>query len=824
MADRRLSNLLPWRRVTKNAPTGTPDGIQAAIVAEGMDATGPLGPGRPLNPVQGYSQPPRAMDYPVAANVSLQSRATWGRTSFDTLKAIVDAYDVARMCINHKIDELRSMDLLLVPLDGGKGKDIDGAISAARAALEFPDREAPYDEWVSKLLEDALRYDATPLYRRRNLNGDVIGYEVLDGPSIVPYIDQHGRRPKPPAPAYFQRVKGQVWNWFTSDDLTYAKFRPQTDSPYGLAPMESILLTANTDLRFQWHFLQMFTDGTVPAGFMELPPDATSPDQVAEWQDYWDAMVMGDQAKLHQLLAVPNGTKVTGTRPAAFDKTFPEYLMTRTCAAFGVVPQDIGLTGDVNRATGETQMDIQFRVNTLPWVIWLQGILTRYVRYDLGLPVQVKLDTGRDKEDRLAEAQAWDIAVKGGAASPDEWRSEVYGLPIDDERPMPRFIFSPRTGPVPLASLLAIAGRINPETGSPVDNVPLAQAPYDGVGGILPDKAPGGTDFKRAPINPDEDQFPALEHAVPGTDVVAKPAPAAQVAKEMTAGVTSDTGITGVDLRGETQVDGDDDEDELLAAAMEKAAYARFVKARRKAGRWRDFTFTHVDATAAHRANQAGRAQIRKDAGQMVAAGLVVRAADTGRVLMLQRALDPQDPAGGRWEFPGGHVEDGESPAAAAVREWQEEVGALLPLEALVQAAYTGPAWVTPDGVYAGFVVTVPDESAVPLAGRDQVSNPDDPDGDGLEAIAWWAPADVGTNPALRAELAASWPLVAAALTPGAVAKAVTDPRWVSHPVRHVEDALAGHAQASLAAALGSAVTRGRLRAVVAAYLGSDRG
>jgi len=55
-----------------------------------------------------------------------------------------------------------------------------------------------------------------------------------------------------------------------------------------------------------------------------------------------------------------------------------------------------------------------------------------------------------------------------------------------------------------------------------------------------------------------------------------------------------------------------------------------------------------------------------------VAAGLAVRAADTGRILMLQRAHDPADPAAGLFEFPGGCLEPGETPMAAAVREWQE--------------------------------------------------------------------------------------------------------------------------------------------------------
>jgi len=610
-----VPTVLPSTDVVKSTYPNTPGAINTALAAQGMDNTGQMGPGRPLNPWIGYSQRPRAMDYPVGVNISTRSRGSWGRTSFETLKALIDSYDIARACINHKIDEIRSMEPMFLPKDGVKG-DLDIAIEAAQSALAFPDRELPYDAWLSKWLENALRYDSAPLYRRRNFDGELIAFEVVDGTIIAPVVDDNGRRPRPPAPAYQQIVKGMPWIDLTSDDIEYVPFRPQADSPYGLAPIESILLNANTDIRFQWHFLQMFTDGSVPAGFIELPPDITSPDQVAEWQDYWDATVLGDQAKLHQLLAVPNGTKVTSSRPAAFDKAFPEYLASRTAMAFGVVPQDLGITMDVNRATGETQTDLQFRVNTLPWVRYVEGTLTRYLQRDLGLPVKISLDTGRDKEDRLQEAQAWKIYVEEGAASPDEMRSELLGLPIDNENPMQRFVFTARGGPIPLSAFMAVSGPTDTETYSPLLGAPLPHKPFTPVEGVAPQKPPAGEPLAVK-------LYPADNTTSLAADAVAEAAPV---------------------LKAE---DEDDDTEAEHYEAMEKAAFDRFVKARKRAGKWRDFTFTGVDATSAHRLNQAGRASVRKAAGELVAAGLCVHALDTGRVLMLQRALDEDDDAAG---------------------------------------------------------------------------------------------------------------------------------------------------------------------------------
>jgi 8-oxo-dGTP diphosphatase len=53
-----------------------------------------------------------------------------------------------------------------------------------------------------------------------------------------------------------------------------------------------------------------------------------------------------------------------------------------------------------------------------------------------------------------------------------------------------------------------------------------------------------------------------------------------------------------------------------------------------------------------------------------VVAGIVQR---DGRILICRRKPEQSHPL--KWEFPGGKVEDGESPAAALSRELEEELG-----------------------------------------------------------------------------------------------------------------------------------------------------
>jgi 8-oxo-dGTP pyrophosphatase MutT (NUDIX family) len=351
-----------------------------------------------------------------------------------------------------------------------------------------------------------------------------------------------------------------------------------------------------------------------------------------------------------------------------------------------------------------------------------------------------------------------------------------YGLPEPEGQAVPRVFFTERAGPIPLSALYDVAGDIDPATGAPKPGSTLPHKVFAGVEGTLPsnriqipslaEQEYGETAMPmKPPPQPDYRPSPGP----PPPPVVAKEA-AALPGGGPTEGVISGTGIYSYDLDG--QGDGEDDGDPVAeaAAAVAKAAAARaelgafqrFARARRRDGRWRDFRFTHTGPVTAHRLNDAGRFLVLKAAGQAAVAGLAVRAAGTGRVLMLQRALDPGDPAGGTWEFPGGHIEDGESELQAAWREWAEETGCVPP-----PGEVTGE-WAAGDGIYKGFVWTVESEDSVPVRGDSVVPNPDDPDGDQVEAIAWWDPGTLAGNPSVRAELAASLDDVMAALaTPG---------------------------------------------------------
>jgi hypothetical protein len=551
------------------APGPISQATEAALAAEGMDNTQPLAPGRPLAPYWPANTPPRAFDYQTSHNITSRPRSTASRLSFDTLKAIIGSYDVARMCIEHRQDDIRALEWRITAADDVR-EDVSDQIAVATRKMRKPDGTTPFDSWQSSLLEDVLRFDAGSLYKRRLRNGTVSALEVVDGTTIAPLLDYEGRRPtEDDAPAFVQFIHGLPAVWLTDKALIYQPFRQQPESPYGLPPIEWMLLGANTDIRFQAHFLAYFTEGTLPAAFMESPPEYAHPDQIQDLQSAWDEVMEGDQAQRRKIRWVPFGSKPFLVKDAPFDPAFPEWLLRKCCAAFKVKPNDLGFTDTVNRSVGDVQSEVQARIGRKPLMTYLKGIYDGWLQDDLGLPVQFMFATGEERDDKLQEANTHKVYVEMGAESVDEVRENVLGLPVDPTNPVPRFTTT-RSGLVPLSSIFAIAGTdIDPDSLAPrsgsVEHIEEATQPAvlsgqenkvsDIVGGVAKPPAPA-----------------ALPPAAPAT----------------------------TDTAGTEAADGADDQ---VAVAKELGMFIRFAKTRKARTVNRPFAFTATPPGAADALN-----------------------------------------------------------------------------------------------------------------------------------------------------------------------------------------------------------------------------
>jgi hypothetical protein len=59
-----------------------------------------------------------------------------------------------------------------------------------------------------------------------------------------------------------------------------------------------------------------------------------------------------------------------------------DYLVRKICAVYGISPQDLGLTFDINRATSETQMEMTEDRGLRPLLALVQDYFTREIVWD----------------------------------------------------------------------------------------------------------------------------------------------------------------------------------------------------------------------------------------------------------------------------------------------------------------------------------------------------------------------------------------------------------------------------------------------------------
>lgn len=696
VSSRAVSSRLPIPKeaVAKEAAAGlalysvTPRAVEQAFAAQGADWVSPFAPGRPLTPYVGYSGEPRTYDYTVGRNLNIEPRD--GRIPFDVLRGVVESYDIATACIRYLIRDVRSLPLMFTGLDGASGPRIQKEITRARDFWRRPDGTLTWPEWVAKWLWDGFAYDCATLFKVRDNKGQVSGLRVIEGQTIMPLLNWLGDLIEPPGAAFQQVIMGVPWADFTKDDLVYTLFYPRPATPYGYPPIESVLSNATTDMRMQAFFLQFFTSGAVPELILSAPENATL-DQIEQMQEMWDSLMQGDATKRFGARFVPAGVKPMDQPLPKFDRDLWEAIMRLTVSQYGLVPVNLGLTMDVNKATAGTQMDQQERNSVTPNIEVIEAVLNSVTQDDLDLEVEVRFDDARRKEDRLKEAQAYQLYIQCGMISPDRAAEKVLGVPVDQGKEAPRFVVA-GNGVIPLTAIMATGGAIDPVTGAPTAVPSPEQFVWPGAQGP----------------NPPGKALPAPEPvvALPKPNVPKPP----QVPRQ---GWFEPSSVANVTPKTPTY--------------------------RKAPG----------NATPAKK-------------GLPAAAGLCLMAEDTKRVLLLKREPGIDDSEGGKWEFPGGHIEPGESSLAAAIREWEEEVGVPLPT-----ATVQGIATMKPG--YELWLLTTPVEAAVNLSVR---VIPQDERSGNPEAKQWMSLEGFAKLSNVRSELAADRPAVVRRLAP--LARAVS--------------------------------------------------
>lgn len=411
---------------------------------------------------------------------------------FATLRRFSVQYDVARAAINRRKRQLNALEWDIVNAESDDQTDNSAIIKGVRKDFKsIGGYKVRFREFIDTLVDDLLVLDAMVLYKRPNMGGGLYSLEPVDAATIVLELDDNGSTPMPPDVAYRQIIHGKEVAQFTADEMYYEMMNARTYTPYGLAPLESLVLGVTAALKSDIYNVHLLTEGNIPEGFFGVPENWT-PDQIKEFQALWDAALSGDTRAMSKLKFVPSGKGATGYTPAVKPedmryKELQDWLMHKTCMLFEIPPNELGFTDSVNKSTGEVQSDIAIDSGLRPLAMFFQEIFTDVIQTDMGFEGLAFKYTGLDQVDERAEAEKNEILIRSGQTTIDEVRLDQGKKALGVDKPFvlgnPTFIDpeSQKTRSEAAAALtsLAAGGGKDDEEEEPEED-PKDDKPADG--------------------------------------------------------------------------------------------------------------------------------------------------------------------------------------------------------------------------------------------------------------------------------------------------------------------------------------------------------
>lgn len=381
-------------------------------------------PGQPIEPQEPDSR--RQFDYSPGVNINIQPRAS-DPVSFKQLRALADNYDLLRLAIETRKDQLGALDYTIQARD--ESTSHKARIKEILQQLRYPDLEHDWGTWLRMLIEDLLIIDAPTIYPRMTNGGELYSLDLIDGSLIKRVIDKTGRTPLPPSPAYQQILYGIPAVNFNRDELIYKPRNPRTHKLYGYSPVEQVITTINISLRRQIFQLNYFTEGNMPDAIMGVP-ETWSVDQIKQFQDYWDSLLSGDLANRRHMKFVPGGLKFQPLKEPDLKAEYDEWLARIICFAFSLPPTPF--IKQMNRSTAEAAQETALQEGLAPIKQWVKELLDYILAKYLKAPeLEFVWQAGEVEQDPLTQAQIHQIYVTSGIMSVNEVRDEIGLAAVD---------------------------------------------------------------------------------------------------------------------------------------------------------------------------------------------------------------------------------------------------------------------------------------------------------------------------------------------------------------------------------------------------------
>ena len=382
-------------------------------------------PGQPLQPID--QEPVRVWDFPVGVNAFITPRSS-EPFGFAHLRAFANV-ELVRLAIETRKDQLECLHWRLNPRPTvARNFDIDARAVRLTQFWRRPDGVRNFASWLRLAIEDLLAIDAPAFEKRRDRLGRLIGLDVVPGDTIKVLVDETGRTPVPPHPAYQQILKGRVWADLTSDDLIYAPRNRRPNHVLGFSPVEQIVVSIQTVIARQAAQLAYFTEGNAPLGFLTAP-EGWGPGQIRELQLWLNAQLAGQPAERAKLIWTPAGAAYTALKDPPLKDDFDEWLARIVAFAFSLPPTPF--VRQMNRATAGEDQDRGLEEGLAPLKLWVKRLIDDVNEAEFGETDLEFAWIDAPEIDPTAQADIDDKSLRNGSATINEIRARRGQSPVD---------------------------------------------------------------------------------------------------------------------------------------------------------------------------------------------------------------------------------------------------------------------------------------------------------------------------------------------------------------------------------------------------------
>lgn len=312
------------------------------------------------------------------ASVLFSERGKIGKPNAGMFRNWAEHSPWVRAAINVRKSQVSGAEWDIVPFDQtaswdkGKQKDIKELFDLPNQMVES------FRGFIEPIVEDALVLDAGVIEKERTLGGQLYALHGVDGAKVKVNALWDGEEDQT---RYYWVPTPLTEVSFTNDDMIYIMTNPRTYSVVGLANLETLKATIDSEIAGAEYNTRQVRNAA-PDGLLHLG-EGVREDRVEAFRSFWNAEIAGRGA-----LAITGGGKNPSFIPFRASNRdmqyteWLEYLVRQICAVFLISPQDLGLTFDINRATGEIQQELTEDRGLKPLLALLQDYLTREVVWD----------------------------------------------------------------------------------------------------------------------------------------------------------------------------------------------------------------------------------------------------------------------------------------------------------------------------------------------------------------------------------------------------------------------------------------------------------